>query len=62
MAFGLIIQRRLGPSGVSGMLRNGWPESIGMPGRNESEQVSGIGRNQCPAWPGIRIYGLEWHF
>jgi hypothetical protein len=25
-----------------------------MSGRNGSEQVSGIGRNQCPPWPGIR--------
>jgi len=50
-----IIQRRshLSP-GVAGMLRNGWPEWIGMPGRNGPEQVAGINRNQWPEWPGIR--------
>ena len=36
------------------MLRNGCPESIGMPGRNGSEQVAGISRNQWPEWSGIR--------
>ena len=36
------------------MLRNGWPESIGMPGRNGAEQVAGINRNQWPECVGIR--------
>jgi len=50
-----IIQRRgQAPLGVAGMLRNGWPESIGMPGRNGSEQVAGINRNQWPECVGIR--------
>jgi hypothetical protein len=30
-----------------------------MSGRNGSEQVSGISRNQCPAWPGIRTSPLD---
>jgi len=39
MGRGLIIQRRSHvPQGwVAGMLRNGWPESIGISGRNASE-------------------------
>jgi hypothetical protein len=51
MAFGLIIQRRSQvPSG-------GWPEWIGIPGRNESEQVAGINRNQWPECAGISLAG-----
>jgi len=41
---------------MAGMLRNGWPESIGMPGRNGSEPVAGINRNQWPEGVGIRTY------
>jgi hypothetical protein len=53
MAFGLIIQRRSQvPSG-------GWPEWIGIPGRNESEQVAGINRNQWPECAGIRNQELS---
>jgi len=44
MGLGQIIQRRSHvPLGeVAGMLRNGRPESIGMPGRNVSEYAAGI--------------------
>ena len=50
MGLGQIIQRRshVTLGGVAGMLRNGWPESIGMPGRNGSEQVAGMRRNTHP--------------
>ena len=60
MGLGLIIQRRshVPSGGVAGMLRNGWPESIGMPGRNGSEQVAGIDRNQWPECVGIR--NIRW--
>ena len=37
------------------MLRNGWPEWIGMTGRNGPEQVAGINRNQWPECVGIRM-------
>ena len=49
MALGLIIQRR------SYFPPGGWPECSGMGGRNESEQVAGINRNQWPECVGIRI-------
>jgi hypothetical protein len=42
------------PLGVAGMLRNGWPEWIGIPGRNGSEWVAGINRNQWPECVGVR--------
>jgi len=42
------------PRGVAEMPRNGWPESIGMAGRNGSEQAAGIDRNQWPEYVGIR--------
>ncbi len=47
MGWNLIIQRRshLLSGRVAGMLRNGWPEWIGMPGRNGPEQVAGMARN-----------------
>jgi hypothetical protein len=42
MAFGLIIQRRsqVPLGGLAGMLRNRWPESIGISGRNDPEYAS----------------------
>jgi len=30
---------------LAGIHRNGWPESIGIPGRIRSEQVAGFNRN-----------------
>ena len=38
------------------MRRNGWPASIGIPGRHESESVAGMNRNRWPAWLGILTY------
>jgi len=56
MGLGLIIQRRshIPRGGVAGMLRNRWPEWIGMAGRNGPEWVAGINRNQWPECVGIR--------
>ena len=56
MGLGLIIQRRshFPPRGVAGMLRNRWPEWIGMAGRNAPEWVAGMDRNQWPECVGIR--------
>jgi hypothetical protein len=39
--------------GVAGMLRNGWPACPGIGGRNQSEWVADINRNQWPEWSGI---------
>ena len=41
------------------MLRNGWPESIGMAGRNGSEQAAAIDRNQWPEYVGIRTLSVK---
>ncbi len=49
MGWMLIIQRRsLLLLGVAGMDRNARPEWIGFGGRNASEWVAGINRNQWP--------------
>jgi hypothetical protein len=44
---------------VAGMLRNRWPEWIGMAGRNGPEWVAGINRNQWPECVGIRSMVLK---
>ena len=56
MGFSLIIQRRshFPQGGVAGMLRNRWPEWLGMAGRNGPEWVAEINRNQWPECVGIR--------
>ena len=36
------------------MLKKRCPDSIGTGVRNESELVSGMKRNDCPEWAGIR--------
>lgn len=48
MGWGLFIQRRshFPKRGVAGMLRNGWPESIGISGRNASDYAVGVQLNE----------------
>jgi hypothetical protein len=39
--------------GVAGIVRNRWPASSGMGGRNQSESVAGFARNRRPESSGI---------
>jgi hypothetical protein len=52
----VIIPRRYPLNRVAGFLRNQWPLSTGMPGRNATESVAGFDRNWWPTCSGIRSY------
>ena len=50
---GIIQRRSFYSGGMAGILRNRWPECVGIPGRNRSESMAGMRRNGWPDSIGI---------